>query len=1249
MAFTPRVKIALLAAAILAFFLVVLLVVLPTVLVNAPETRAGLQRRLSTLLGGEVAFDQVKLTLFPKICATIAHPRVDFPNRVSARAAEIDFCLKLLPLLRGRVAADAIRAQSPEIHLPVAPMDLAGGPGLSDPRRLLLQMADQLKQIPESKVEITNGRLTLAGAGGTQFEFRNLNLRFNHNGSLLEWSLQGESDFMKTFSSQSRLDTDSFRGTITLQVSDFRPRSATAYLWPGARFQLVDTRADLDLALTLEGRERLKAQVKGKAPVLILSLDRRETRLGVDRFAADVELSEKRLSVFVPEVLSSSPRASLQLSFVIDEDIHPRIDINLQGRGDSAGARDFTLAMLHKLPEARLVCDIVRSGEIPDITVNLHGDTWDELTQLKNLLIKGRLENGGIYLPWIDLDLHEVYGDALIAGGLLEGRNLRARYEGARGENGTLRVGLTRAEPVLNLSIFTRAELSGLPRFLARVVPDPAFRREMALVQEFSGTASGTLHLDGTHQDVSVGVQAAAIDVKARYQPIPYPLTIRGGQFRYGDGGVSLEQVDVSIGNSKLSRVNLEIGGNLARDLRLEASTPEAVVDLAEAFNMGRGFPLFTSLRALEGTATFRDAHLTGKAMEPAAWHFNSRGTVHNLHMDAELIPVPLRVASGPFDWQGSVLRCEGWDAVLGESRLTGFAGELDWTGTPTLSLRADSISASVAELYSILKSSRFFDPPLESFAPLSGTIRLTRAESRVSFPTGRTPQVEFDAALDSSSVISPRSESPFEINSGRILFKNRRIEAQDVHAALGKSEVSRLRLQADGDEGGGLNLAADAAVIRCEDVFPILASLPALKEMREDITHMQGTITVSDPRLRGPIRDPGHWSLQAVSEFKDIVIISTFLNYPMMVPAGRLTAADAEPSGTRGTALHLDPTRVLIGPDSGLVAGDITLFPTDTRLDLNITAEALDWNEIEKISERIARRRQGEGLPVRGRVGLRVEHLAFDRFSIYPFYADVTLAPEGTRLAIERASFCGMVFIGRMAFDGPMVDAYLVPVVDVMALDSVVSCVTNEKSQITGNFNLDGALQMTARREDIAKALTGRLTFVSDEGTIRQSLLFARIFALLNLTEIYRGQLPDFTSLGLDYKRSTATIEVKDGKIRVPDWSIDGRTLWMGSRGEIDIATQEIDFTIMVSPFKTIDRIINAIPGIRRILGGRLVAIPMKATGTVEDPQIVPLSPSAVGTSILEMIERTLMLPIDIIQPLVPGLEQQEDGTISK
>jgi hypothetical protein len=229
----------------------------------------------------------------------------------------------------------------------------------------------------------------------------------------------------------------------------------------------------------------------------------------------------------------------------------------------------------------------------------------------------------------------------------------------------------------------------------------------------------------------------------------------------------------------------------------------------------------------------------------------------------------------------------------------------------------------------------------------------------------------------------------------------------------------------------GNLDLAADSAVIHCEDVFPILTSLPALKETREDIASIRGTVTVDNPSLRGPIRDPGRWRLTAVSELRDIVITSTFLNEPMEVPVGRLTAGEVD-------SRALPPRcRMPPGCKSGTDKGswqEMCAFPHDTRLDLG-TAEALDWNEIER-SRHIARH-PGEGRPVRGRVGVRVEHRRSSASACIPF---MRYFPRKARGSISS----GPVLRHVHRPDGlcrPTVDAYLVPVVDVMSLDSVVSC----------------------------------------------------------------------------------------------------------------------------------------------------------------------------------------------------------------
>ena len=81
-----------------------------------------------------------------------------------------------------------------------------------------------------------------------------------------------------------------------------------------------------------------------------------------------------------------------------------------------------------------------------------------------------------------------------------------------------------------------------------------------------------------------------------------------------------------------------------------------------------------------------------------------------------------------------------------------------------------------------------------------------------------------------------------------------------------------------------------------------------------------------------------------------------------------------------------------------------------------------------------------------------------------------------------------------------------------------------------------------------------------------------------------------------------------------------------------------------MVSPFKTFDRIIRSVPLLGYLLGGRLVAVPVQVSGSLADPAVVPMHPAALGESLLEMVGRALLLPVRIVQPLIPGLEESVD-----
>jgi hypothetical protein len=91
---------------------------------------------------------------------------------------------------------------------------------------------------------------------------------------------------------------------------------------------------------------------------------------------------------------------------------------------------------------------------------------------------------------------------------------------------------------------------------------------------------------------------------------------------------------------------------------------------------------------------------------------------------------------------------------------------------------------------------------------------------------------------------------------------------------------------------------------------------------------------------------------------------------------------------------------------------------------------------------------------------------------------------------------------------------------------------------------------------------------------------------------------------------------------------------------GDIDLVAKEMNLLILVAPFKTVDRIVEILPLIGGVLGGKLISIPFRAKGDLIDPNVYALPPTAVGSGILGILERTLKLPLTIIQPIISGVK---------
>jgi uncharacterized protein YhdP len=144
-----------------------------------------------------------------------------------------------------------------------------------------------------------------------------------------------------------------------------------------------------------------------------------------------------------------------------------------------------------------------------------------------------------------------------------------------------------------------------------------------------------------------------------------------------------------------------------------------------------------------------------------------------------------------------------------------------------------------------------------------------------------------------------------------------------------------------------------------------------------------------------------------------------------------------------------------------------------------------------------------------------------------------------------------------------------------------------------------------------------------------------SKTLAVVNVTELFRGKMPDLMEGGLAYNQINIRVDIADSLLTIEEAVIDGASANIAGQGTVNLVTGDTDMIILVAPFKTVDALVRYTPIINDWLGGTLVSIPVRVTGAFADPTVTPLSPTAVGSSLMNLMKRTVNLPIKIVEPL--------------
>jgi hypothetical protein len=189
-------------------------------------------------------------------------------------------------------------------------------------------------------------------------------------------------------------------------------------------------------------------------------------------------------------------------------------------------------------------------------------------------------------------------------------------------------------------------------------------------------------------------------------------------------------------------------------------------------------------------------------------------------------------------------------------------------------------------------------------------------------------------------------------------------------------------------------------------------------------------------------------------------------------------------------------------------------------------------------------------------------------------------------------------------------------------------------KFLVTGRIHIDKVV-LRGEGEDFQKvkeSLDGKMRAEFLDGVIEKFNILAKIFSVLNVSQLFKGRIPDLTTRGLPYRHIKATITVKDGIASTEDFLVDSDAIKITIVGKVDLGRNWIDARVGVHPLGTVDTVLSSVPVAGYILTGKdkaFLSVIYEVKGNLNDPKIDAIPVKGLGEGFLGILQRLLETPL--------------------
>ena len=480
----------------------------------------------------------------------------------------------------------------------------------------------------------------------------------------------------------------------------------------------------------------------------------------------------------------------------------------------------------------------------------------------------------------------------------------------------------------------------------------------------------------------------------------------------------------------------------------------------------------------------------------------------------------------------------------------------------------------------------------------------------------------------------------PVNIQNGLFTYADTKyIEFSAPSLTMGNSKVQNLSYKQDLTpaqvKAGAAksDVTATLADVALNQILPVVTEITAenTPEFLRTWQFTSGGLNLKNFKLNGVIDNADTWLIDADVAAHDVTAFNkNYADEPFTSPS---VTSNIKTNGEVITFNDID-ARFFFAKDNEVnVKGRAQSHPGEIVLDLDIAAPKIDFDLLLDVLEGPDDAPESQnGDVITGKIDFAADTATLFERAWSPVKASIAMTRDrGYLINLDDVALCNIAVKGQVNINDGQIDMRVEPWLTDGQMASVLPCLSKDLTYAEGDLSVQGFVTAKGDINRLKELLNGEFQFYSKAGHIHKMTLLANLLSIVNVTEFYKGSLPNFNEKGFDYNELLLKGKITNGNIVIDSTTIDSSFFTAVASGNIDIANERLSIDILVAPFKTADRLVSYIPIIGHIMGNNLVALPFRATGPIEDPSVIPIPPDAVGSSLMGILQRTITAPISI------------------